>query len=1205
MRSKVSSFVSTTNKSSHYRYPVLLCFICSIPLFIWFICVFVLLSNVQSASTTSRTTNNSNAGLNFNIPGLSDVTLSKIHLSNMCNSDGTAKIYIELKTLEELIVPFAFSLGHTSIQLKHFNSNQPIATLTTIPATGEWKPYTSNLAFSIPGKTNIFATSKIGLSIQIQDEASFYKLFQETYKKKRTKNAKDTNDDDVAPLSIGFDVKTALHLTNLMGTAIYIDLTQNKPIPFPIETAPIPPKSKCTSCRDTVEQEKKRKINDENEDNENTPTSRLNSTVNLGTLQITEISSSVFNFFQGIKLSLLNITGNSNFVAEIKATIGMQRKEIGIIKLGILDSQVAFGLHLTSQLHENNIMSFLSLLTTASEKRTITDVLPIHLSKATAILPTSTSTAPSTAPKCMLKDVLEALNVGSTIPVLSIQKYQDKTFAEIQNMNTNSVDVCQWSDTTDNTCTLPRPKPKPFKPLSPSPSSKTGNGDGSRGGGGSSGGNGGGNGGFGGINLNLIPNSIKWLESTDSSRSDIATIQFSWTKIQTESLFPGSTLSKDTNGKYMFETVTAPFVFEEKFTSTTLSISIDGNKKDGGLIVKISFCLNGKCNGSSNGPADSADSSTIPILLRNVLNGKAMNVSMGMASDSNVFIFGRIISLFNLSWYVPDKDFAGSSRARYFDSIFQVTSPETSASALMLAKWTDPVTVIDAARVAHVRTINVPSIVAGLLPSIDLGDLTISGLPYNNQLSDDTNQDVADTWITPVMNLLMKGSTKTTFSSTTMTLTTNVEFLHPKNEEVGANIEEYGLWSKILQCEKHTILIHIKHRGLNLKFPWTIPQGILGYDQPLLTQPSLTNSLFRSWTDSNTCSVAHTVQYSMNNPTPFDLSVLQNENDQACILLANGTANDDVSDVSPTSVTKNYALGCASGTLPGSSAVDPSFQVLAFENNTMSTLHINTTSLKSTEASNNQNYNSKSATTATSGTGCVTLHSEKVRLRSSRSSSDSSDSSTASSVFTTNNNWYTSSKPFQSSIVVGSKRTPNSKFIIERAGNLNMTVPPLFNSCKKVSKAIEDATHATSPTLGFAYDAILKNKILPIETINVETWNNDIHGEYGAVNISDLLDVQTSISIGGVGFVFVLLCFSIGCFGCLFSCGCLCYRDGCGDGCPCACPGCGQGRLPWKNQSIKSSDGIGQNSLNIERDGVEMGTKGGDYEVAPSNDSIE
>ena len=104
-----------------------------------------------------------------------------------------------------------------------------------------------------------------------------------------------------------------------------------------------------------------------------------------------------------------------------------------------------------------------------------------------------------------------------------------------------------------------------------------------------------------------------------------------------------------------------------------------------------------------------------------------------------------------------------------------------------------------------------------------------------------------------------------------------------------------------------------------------------------------------------------------------------------------------------------------------------------------------------------------------------------------------------------------------------------------------MTVPPLFNSCKKVSKAIEDATHATSPTLGFAYDAILKNKILPIETINVETWNNDIHGEYGAVNISDLLDVQTSISIGGVGFVFVLLCFSIGCFGCLFSCGCLCY----------------------------------------------------------------
>ena len=74
----------------------------------------------------------------------------------------------------------------------------------------------------------------------------------------------------------------------------------------------------------------------------------------------------------------------------------------------------------------------------------------------------------------------------------------------------------------------------------------------------------------------------------------------------------------------------------------------------------------------------------------------------------------------------------------------------------------------------------------------------------------------------------------------------------------------------------------------------------------------------------------------------------------------------------------------------------------------------------------------------------------------------------------------------------------------------------------------------------------------------LDQWNDQLHGNYGNVNItlSPLLDVR----VGGAGFIVVMLFLTIGLSGCMTCCICLCYRDG---QCGICCPGCGQGKLPF------------------------------------------
>ena len=449
------------------------------------------------------------------------------------------------------------------------------------------------------------------------------------------------------------------------------------------------------------------------EQEENSFTKKSNLSLSIGEIDLIEISNKALHFGIGLNLNgLLNVSGNSQFEALLEAHVGIDENKLGIFKIGFNDiGEPSLGLHLNSKDHETNLISFLTLLSETTLKETTTNVLPILIKKPTSVGSTTNDK------KCYFKNVFESLTLGTTIPLPSLKQYHGQTFNEIRiKLNNNTVDVCEFSsdrDKTDNddkVCTLPRPRRRRSgTSTSPSPSeSRTS-----------------GSGGLPNINFAVIPNKITWLEST---RPDVATIELKYTIDQTESLIPGSTIKSSSTSKYMLEAVTAPFVIEEKNSQSTITVVVKGSDIDGSMSIELSFCMGGPaCSLKQNAPAPPTES-VVPKLLSSTLNGDEMNINIGTSSDSSVLMLNRILSIIDLSWYVPKK--VDGLRARYFDPLIAVSPPGTSESAINYAKWLNSANTQASTSATHKRDLNIPSAISNIIPTIDMGVLSYKYLNF-------------------------------------------------------------------------------------------------------------------------------------------------------------------------------------------------------------------------------------------------------------------------------------------------------------------------------------------------------------------------------------------------------------------------------------------------------------------------------------------
>ena len=809
----------------HYHLSCGFCVVFSLPFFIWLICVFVILGKL---STFNRSNNTSTAA---SIPGFNGITLASLTLNDLCQTTG-AQFFMELSFQEELTLPLGFSLGTTTITLKHPKTNQPIASLTTVPAVGSWAPPAStsrpHLALTAPVKTPPFTRTKIGLELSIQDEETYYKLLREVAQDKRSV-AKA-----VPSFSIAMDVTSSLHLKQSMDTVLYFHVEQ-PPLMFPMQTDP--PVSLCQQCRAAVEREKEKK-------QKNTWTNKSNTSFSMGNINIVELSNKAMNFAIGIDTNgLLNITGDSAFNVELEGAVGLKEQNVGIIRFGVDEKgDTNVGIKVTQKEHEAHLISLLDMLATTSTKETITNVLPITLRKPTK----ETETEPNN--KCMLKKTLETVRLTTTIPVVSLLRYQNLNWEQIRaEQNETTKDVCQYSNPTRDTgaCLLPRPKPGGGEAPAPAPAPAPS--DSSRGG-------------FSipNVNFNIAPNSITWLEST---RSDVATLEFEWTTEQTESLIPGSTnTAASTSNNYMLESITAPIVFVEKHTETTMSLQIIGSHQDGSMRMQLSMCLGGttcKLDSSSPPSPPPLSQSIMPTLLSHTLNGQAMNISIGLSSDSSVQMITRVLSILDLSWFVPVVNDA--VRARYFDVLLAISPPDTETTAINYAKWLDSMTSATSASATHKRTLNIPSTISDLIPTIDLGTFKTKAIPYGN-----------NSWSTPMAELTLKGNYERTLFTSVASLQTTFQFQHPL--EHNALYEEYGMWSNVLQCNNHQVQMVIQHRGMNARFPWHIPRSLITVplDALVATPPSQT-LLNMYWDQTNSSLPFRSDIYMRGNPNqiPF------------------------------------------------------------------------------------------------------------------------------------------------------------------------------------------------------------------------------------------------------------------------------------------------------------------------------------------------
>jgi hypothetical protein len=447
-------------------------------------------------------------------------------------------------------------------------------------------------------------------------------------------------------------------------------------------------------------------------------------------------------------------------------------------------------------------------------------------------------------------------------------------------------------------------------------------------------------------------------------------------------------------------------------------------------------------------------------------------------------------------------------------------------------------------------------------------------LPYNNDLSKGGSSS-EPAWVTPMMEVSLKGEYTITLFTNIASLQTTFQFKHPK--ENNAFYEEYGMWSNVLQCKNHTVTMLFQHRGLNLKFPYNIPSGLL--QNPLISSPTLSNSLFRHPGAPNTCSAKHQLNFVMNNTTPFDISLMDNTKDEICSLL-------NKVDTATSSTINTYAPGCMHGSSTPLSSTH-SFQCTKFSSKKGDAYgFINTTQAI------NEVYDT-TATVSSTGTGCQELNSAYSNFPS------------GTTAWKKTNGWeMNSSTLFKSSIYIGNRQSP---FVIKKTNASSSSSIDLssVSKCNKVDPIVEKQSKATSPKIQLKYtDKTMKSKIKTIKTIILDDWSDKLHSKFGQAILP--VSPSTHIRIGGTGFVIIILCLTIGLIGCTTCCTCLIYRDGlflksC-------CSGCGQGQLPFGLNKFIPPPNYGMNNNQVMDANVEMKPQeyiNKAYEAAPSSASSD
>jgi len=823
-------------KRCHYWQALGFCCACCLPLLVFLLVAATIALSFQSFKTQIQ------------------LSLDSIELQDVCKATG-ARIFFGL-VANPISLPFGAGLGKTELKLEVLSDNGylPLVSMAVLPATGEWASDNENLLIKIPKEST--DASVVGLEIVSQDETALYKLLSQLQEDVGN-NGGGTK--SVEPMKVRLSVSTALYLTDLGSTALYVNLQQAEPMTFPLPLSKKPPNSTCTSCSNSLKLEEKEKENGTKFDF----TTKFSA--DLGLVDIREVSADLIDVLFGVASTNSDtkdivVSGDSNFGAQWEVFVGLDEQPVFQTLLGAKEDMVTAGLRIDTASHENGLESIFRWMSNATMEEELNSRLPIRIKRSAA-----SGRDVSNPGKCFMETVLESVDFRTTISLPTFSSLNNVLLSDVACKLSEPRDVCSYTEKSelpnnlaDGKCMQPKEvleRCNPAAAASPAPAASSA-------------------GGMPTVNLAVIPYKIDWLQST---RTDKATLRITWTSANVNAF------ASIVEG---FDKITAPLAFEERISGTSIEISAGvPAEASGGLYVDFSMCFAGPCHGQGpTGPTD-------PSLIRNFLNGDAFDLELSMQHSSKGLILARILSVLSLSQSWPTS--SDRVRARVLDWLVKTSPPSETPSTnpfSIVSTFVQKIVTPLQAKAVHTHTVNIPGIILGALPLMDFGTPAGEARPCCDA-----------SWVTPMINLDMVGSI-----DSSLELKTTVTLKHPMNGQ--PSVEQENLfWSRIMKCESHPVKVVMKNRGLDLEFKWNVPGGILdsrgSRAAPLLSSPRVQTSSFQGTqsVSSDMCSASHSLLLKLSNPTPYTMEMFSQADSYACATLKKITEQ------------KTYELGCARG----------------------------------------------------------------------------------------------------------------------------------------------------------------------------------------------------------------------------------------------------------------------------------------------------